>query len=368
MPANSNTTVANEWLGAPLEDLDTPALLLNRQASDRNLRMLANFFRDRRTRLRPHFKNHKCVTLAQRQLAAGSAVGMTCAHIGEAEVLVDGGIDDLLIANQVVGRHKLERLATLARRADVKVAVDDIVQAEAVSRAAASAGVTVGILIEVDIGMGRCGVASGQAALRLAQSILPLAGLRLDGIQSYEGHAVYIDDVDERSRLVRESFERAVGTRRLLEQNGIDVRILSGGSSATHRIAGRIDGVDEIQAGTYATMDWRYAQMLPDFGVALAVLARVISRRENVAVIDAGIKAVGCEFGLPRIRDYPDVQIPAFVAEEHCVVRNVIDWQVGDVVHLLPSHACSTCNLYRRMFVHEDGRVVDVWPIEASGY
>ena len=145
------------------------------------------------------------------------------------------------------------------------------------------------------------------------------------------------------------------------------MRILSGGSSSTHQITGCVDGVNEIQAGSYATMDWRYAQMLPDFEVALSVLTRVISRRPGVAVLDVGLKGAGCEFGAPRIKGHPEVEIPSFVSEEHCVVRNAPDWKIGQAVQLLPSHACTTCNLHRQMVVHEEGRVVDVWPIEASG-
>ncbi len=367
MTSHSGSTAATEWIGAPLDDLDTPTLLLDRSASDRNLHKMADFFRGRKCQLRPHFKNHKCVTLARRQLAAGSAVGMTCAKLGEAEVLADGGVSDVLIANQVVGRHKITRLVELARRIDLKVAVDDIAQAETLSDAATAAGVTLGILVEVDIGMNRCGVAPGESVLELARAIMPLEGLRFDGIQAYEGHAVYVDDPAERSRLVRQSFDKALRTRRLLEEHGIEVRILSGGSSSTHQITGRVDGVNEIQAGSYATMDWRYAQMLPDFEVALSVLTRVISRRPGVAVLDVGLKGAGCEFGEPRIKGHPEAEIPSFVSEEHCVVRNTPDWKIGQAVELLPSHACTTCNLHRQMVLHEEGRVVDVWPIEASG-
>ncbi len=367
MTSCSDGSSANDWIGTPLEDLDTPALLLDRSASDGNLRKMADFFRGRKCQLRPHFKNHKCVTLARRQLEAGSAVGMTCAKLGEAEVLADGGIDDVLIANQVVGRHKMARLVEVARRIDLKVAVDDIVQADAISQAAAEAGVTVGILAEVDIGTGRCGLAPGEPVLDLARAISSLGGLRFDGIQAYEGHAVYVDDLAERAQLVQEALDKALETRRLLERQGMEVRILSGGSSSTHEITGCIDGVDEIQAGSYATMDWRYAEMLPDFEVALSVLARVISKRPGVAVLDVGLKGAGCEFGPPRIQDHPMVEIPSFVSEEHCMVHNAPAWKIGQAVQLLPSHACTTCNLHRKMFVHEDGRVVDVWPIEGSG-
>jgi D-serine deaminase-like pyridoxal phosphate-dependent protein len=356
-----------QWIGSTLEDLDTPALLLDRAASDHNLRRMADFFRGRDCQLRPHFKNHKCLTLARRQLNAGAAVGMTCAKLGEAEVLADGGVDNVLIANQVVGAHKLARLVKLAGRIDLTVAVDDADQARALSRAATAANVTLGVLVEVDIGMNRCGVQPGEPALDLAQTIVSHKGLRFEGIQAFEGHAVYIDDPLDHERIVTESFDKAIQTRRLMEQSGIPVRTVSGGSSATYGITGCIDGVDELQAGSYATMDWRYAQVLPGFDVALSVLVSVISRRPGIAILDAGLKAAGCEFGSPWIAGHPEIDIPSFFSEEHCTVHNAPAWKIGRKLQLLPSHACTTCNLYRQMFVHEDGRIVDVWPIEASG-
>ncbi len=354
-------------IGCPVEDLDTPALLLDLVACEENLRRMAEFFRRRRCRLRPHFKNHKCPALAQRQLLAGSAAGITCAKLGEAEVLADRGFTDLLIANQVVGRRKTARLVEVARKSHVKVAVDDLRQVEAISRAAEAGRVTVGVLLEIDIGMGRCGLPPGRPALDLARKIESLPGIRFDGLQAYEGHAVYVTDFERRAELVRQAMANALETRELLEDNGFQFGVLSGGSSATYQITGQIDGVDEIQAGTYATMDWRYAELSPEFQVAMTVLSRVISKRPGAAVLDVGLKGVGSEFGPPRIKDHPEVEIPSFLSEEHCIVRRAPEWRVGDAVQIIPSHACTTCNLHRQFYVCEDGRVVDVWPIEASG-
>jgi len=355
-------------IGTRVEDLDTPALLLDGSASQRNICRMAEYFSGRRSRLRPHFKNHKCPELARRQIEAGNAVGMTCAKLGEAEVLAAHGLDDLLIANQVVGARKLARLVALARQIRVRVAIDDVVQAEAMSQAAAAAGVAVGVLVEIDVGMGRCGVAPGQPAVDLARAVRSLPGLRFDGIQAYEGHAVYTNDFARRAELVRQAMAQAVQTRTLLEHCGVPVAIVSGGSSATYQITGQIEGVDEIQAGTYPTMDWRYAQLVPEFEIALSLLCRVISKRADAAVLDVGLKGAGCEFGPPQIKGHPEVEIPSFLSEEHCIVRRAPgEWRVGDAVELLPSHACTTCNLHRQMVVHEAGRVIDVWPIEASG-
>lgn len=365
--ATSHTARQDPRIGCAVDDLDTPTLLLDRAASDRNLAKMANFFRDRPSKLRPHFKNHKCVTLAKRQMLAG-AVGMTCAKLGEAEVLVEHGFRDVLIANQVVGRTKIERLMKLSEKARVTVAVDHIDQAQAISQAAASAGVIVPLLIEVDIGMGRCGLTPGDAVLELARMVTGLPGVLLSGLQAYEGHLVNVVDRDQRRKQSQDAMQLAVDTRRLLERHDIPISCLSGCSSATYDSTGVMDGVDEIQAGTYATMDRQYHRLAPEFEIALSILVRVISRPgKSKAVLDVGVKGAGAEFGVPCLRDYPEAVIPFFLAEEHVVVNEAPDWSIGQPLHLIPSHACTTCNLYREIVVHEEGKVVEVWPIEASG-
>ncbi len=354
-------------IGQSIADLDTPTLLLDRAASDRNLSKMAAFFRDRPARLRPHFKNHKCVTLAKRQLAAG-AVGMTCAKLGEAEVLVEHGFQDVLIANQVVGAAKMARLARLATQARVSVAVDHWDQAVEISQAAMAAGTTVQLLVEVDIGMGRCGVQPGKPALELVQRLVDLPGVRFAGLQAFEGHLVNVLDRAERVDRATAAMQLALDTREMLEAAGIPVGCLSGCSSATYDSTGVMAGVDEIQSGTYATMDRQYHRLVPEFEIALSVLVRVISRpAPDKAVLDVGVKGAGAEFGVPAIRDFPDVEIPYFLSEEHVVVRNVPDWLIGHALHLIPSHACTTCNLYRELVIHEHGCIVEIWPIEASG-
>ncbi len=360
-------TASDPRVGRTLAEVDTPALLLDRAASDRNLVRLAEFFQNRPAKLRPHFKNHKCVTLAKRQLAAG-AVGMTCAKLGEAEILVDHGIQDVLVANQVVGPQKTARLAQLATRAKITVAVDHIEQVAAISKAASAAGSTVHLLVEVDIGMGRCGVAPGEPALQLARQLLEVPGVKFAGLQAYEGHLVNVLDRAERAARARAAMQQAIATRRLIEKAGIPVACVSGCSSATYDATGTMDGVDEIQAGTYATMDRQYGRLAPEFELALSVQVCVISRpAPGKAVLDIGIKGAGCEFGAPAIRGYPDVEIKHFLSEEHAVVDNAPDWKIGELLQLIPTHACTTCNLHREFVVHAGGVVVDIWPIEASG-
>ncbi|MCH2114809.1 MAG: DSD1 family PLP-dependent enzyme [Pirellulales bacterium] len=351
-------------IGNSINDLETPALLLDLDASDRNISRMASFFADRPASLRPHFKNHKCTKIAQRQMAAGSVVGMTCANITEAESLERAGVKNILIANQVVGPGKIDRLILLAKCCTVAVAVDALPQAQAISDAAKNSNVSVDLLIEVDIGMGRCGVAHGEPALNLAKQIVDLPGTTFRGLQAYEGHCVYIDDSKTRTQMATQSMLLGTNTREIFENSGIKVGVVSGCSSSTYKITGCMDGVDEVQAGTYATMDWRYHELVPEFEIALSLLTTVISCRPDQAVLDAGAKMIGAEFGLPKVKGEPEVEIPLFGAEEHLVIRKVPAWQVGDKVEVLASHACTTCNLHPQLFVHQAGQVVDVWPID----
>jgi D-serine deaminase-like pyridoxal phosphate-dependent protein len=358
----------SELIGTRIEDLDTPCLILDETLLDLNLNRMASYFRDRDCQLRPHFKNHKCTSLAKRQLAAGSAVGITCAKLGEAEVLVDAGVEDILVANQVVGTRKVSRLANLAARASIRVAVDDVAHVDEISAAAVAGGSHVGLLIEIDIGMGRCGLREVDAVEHLARRIGDASNVSFDGFQAYEGHAVCIDDREERRRIAAESMQIALDVRTELERRGVQVQLVSGGSSSTYDSTGNLPGVCEVQAGTYATMDWAYRQWAPEFENALHILARVISRpREGIAVLDFGVKGSGDEFGGPKFDDFPEVEVPMFLSEEHCTVKGVNDWKIGQAVKATPSHACTTCNLYRDFHVVRDGVVVAVWPIEGSG-
>jgi D-serine deaminase-like pyridoxal phosphate-dependent protein len=356
-------------LGLRIDDLDTPALLLDWRAAERNLAKAVAFVADKPVRLRPHFKNHKCVTLAHRQLEAGGCVGITCAKLGEAELLVAGGIDNVLIANQVVGPIKAARLVKLAKQATIRVAVDSLENARMLSAAAAERGATIGVLVEVDIGMSRCGVPPGEPACTLAQAIADLPGLRFDGLQAYEGHAMGIKDPDERAVVSRSSMQLALDTRRRIENSGLGVAIVSGGGTGTYRTVGCMPGVNELQVGSYVTMDWSYHERVRgEFEMALSILTTVISASPDRFVLDVGVKGVGHEMGPPRVKEHPDWPIPTFGSEEHCTVRaSGHGLKVGQKVELIPSHCCTTCNLYRRLVVHEDGRITDEWPIEASG-
>ena len=356
-------------VGKPASLIPTPALVVEAEVLESNLRLMSGFFAHRPAKLRPHFKSHKCVTIARRQLEAGNAVGITCAKLSEAEVLASGGIKDILIANQIAGQGKAERVAELARKCRLTFAVDDESQVRELSLALSKARAKAGVLVEVDIGLGRCGVPPGERALEIARAAASAAGVEFLGLQAYEGHCITVLDPDERRAQVLASMQKAVATRRLMEASGLPVRVLSGGGTGTYDMTGAMDGVDEVQAGSYALMDHYYAKRRPDFAVALSVIATVISSNDSDhAVLDVGMKGVGADLGAPILADRPDAVIPRFESEEHASVKvGGRPLKVGDRVRLIPSHACTTCNLHRRIFAVRDGMVEDVWAIEGSG-
>ena len=350
-------------------DLLTPALVIDWPTAQRNIERAAAFVEDKQVRLRPHFKNHKRVALAHKQLAGGGCVGMTAATIFEAIALVDGGIDDVLIANQIVNATSINRLIELAKRANVRVAIDNLENAKAIAEAAKSHGIEVGVLIEVDIGMSRCGLAPGEAVVGLAEKIAPLEGIRFDGLQAYEGHAVGILDTEERESVAIASMGKAIDTKRQLEAAGHECRIISGAGTGSFRATGTLEGVSELQIGSYVTMDWSYKERVGDqFDVALTVLAHVISVNGDNLVLNAGVKSIGHEMGPPKLRDYPQAEIPSFGSEEHTSVHFPgHNLKVGDFVHIIPSHCCMTCSLHRDMFVYEGENITHTWPA-AIGY
>lgn len=353
----------------PFASIDTPALLLDIRALKANIEFLANYFRARHCKLRPHFKSHKCTTIAKMQMTAG-AVGITCAKLGEAEVLADAGIRNILIANQIIGPMKIQRLVELARRADVMVAVDSLDNAAMLSGHASAAGVTFGILVEVDVGMGRCGMTAGQPALELARRIIPMAGLRFRGLQGYEGHSIDLLDATERIEKTRAAIELFVGSRRLIEAAGVRVDLVSGGGTGTFDLTGTADGVDELQAGSYACMDWFYGQIRPEFQQAMSILATVISRpRADKIIIDVGRKGTGSEWGPPKVKSFPGCQVTGFNSEEHStiVIPPEIRVKVGDKIEIIPSHGCTTSNLHSEFVVYDERGVIDRWPIEGRG-
>jgi D-serine deaminase-like pyridoxal phosphate-dependent protein len=361
------TPKLEEWLGRDRNDIDTPALLIDLDLMEENLRRMAAFFADRPSALRPHTKTHKCPALAHKQLEAGAA-GICCAKLGEAEVMADAGISDILIANEVVGPRKMDRLMQLAWRADVMVEVDDAENVEDLSAAAVAHGVRPRVLVEVNIGHNRCGVEPGEAALALARKVAGSAGLRFAGLAGYEGHLVLVKDRAQREEGCRLAMQRLLGSRELIEHDGIPVGIVSAGGTGTYDITGAWPGVTEVQAGSYVLMDTSYRQLDLGFGCALSVLSTIMSVPANGrAVADAGMKAMSCEFGEPGVKDRADVRV-GHLSEEHTILDlDRPGLRLGEKVEFIPSHVCTTVNLHTEFYGIRKGKVECVWEIAGRG-
>jgi D-serine deaminase-like pyridoxal phosphate-dependent protein len=353
-------------IGQRREELVTPALVLDIDAAQRNIDRMASELRQLgMATIRPHYKTHKSPDLARRQLQAGAG-GLSMATVWEAAVLAAAGMDDLFVVNTVAHPAKLAVLAGLAADHRILVAVDEPANAAAHSAAAVAAGSTVGIMVEVDTGMDRCGVDTAADCLALARQVMELPGLRFEGITGYEGHCSLTPDSDLRHERQREAMAFFTGVAGLLEEHGIPCKIRSAGGIATWRWTAGYPGMTEIQAGTYVVMDNFHGKMVPGFEHSLTIQATVISRQSGKVIVDAGNKSVA---------DPADVTI---VGHDHAVFRfdeehgifTAPDGSalvVGDAVALVPGYSPSTVNWYDAYHVVRDGVVTDIWPIIPRG-
>jgi D-serine deaminase-like pyridoxal phosphate-dependent protein len=351
--------------GAPLDRLDTPHLLVDLDVLDANLARMRAACRERRVDLRVHFKSLKCGALA-RYLAERGVKSFLCAKLNEAETLAAAGVSDVFIANEIVGPQKFKRLAALARRVSVRVCVDDADNVADLGRVARAAGVEIGVLVEVDVGQNRCGVEPGEPAVALARRIHAEPGLNFLGLQGYDGHLQMLADEAERQARCRESLEKLVGTRDLLERSGFPVTVVTGGGTGTWSYVAGTRGVTEIQPGSFLLMDCVYHKVRPEFGCALSVLTTVVSRRPGWYVLDAGSKAISQDFGKPEIKGHPAERVDR-LSEEHAKVLCEAPPAPGGRREVIPAHCCATMNLHRQAVAHRGGHVEAAWPIEASG-
>ena len=356
------------------EEIETPALLLDLEALEHNIHVMAKFFAGRAAKLRPHFKSHKCPNISHLQLAAG-AKGITCAKTGEAEVLANAGVTDILVANQIVDPDKIYRLACLARSgAKLTVVADRIDNVARLCEVARASGSTLHVLVEVNVGMNRCGVETAEQALELAKRIAASEGLVFEGIQAYEGHLVYDREVPTRlTEEVKRQGVRAmaakVGAIKLeLEKHGLEVKEISGGGTGTYHLTGDKTIWTEIQAGSYVFMDNVYSRAGLPFENALTVLTTVIHKRPGIAVTDAGLKVCTTEQGLPTIKDHPKLKAAGQLSEEHGTILDEHD-ELGFLqkIQYVPSHCCTTVNLHDRLYCLRKGVLEALWPIAGRG-
>jgi 3-hydroxy-D-aspartate aldolase len=367
-------------VGMSLEDVDTPALVIDLDAFESNLRLMQQATANLPVQLRPHAKTHKCPTIALQQVAHG-AVGVCCQKVSEAESMVDGGIRDVLISNEVVGATKLKRVAALAARSKLSICVDDAEQVTALAAAMRSVDATIDVLVEIDVGARRCGVEPGQAAVRLAELITAQAQLRFAGLQAYHGSAQHIRSFEERRGAILRAAELAADTRDELLAAGVECPLITGAGTGTFLFEAASRVYNELQPGSYIFMDVDYAAndwggagrdagvVWPRFQHSLFVWTTVMSRTPGVrAVVDAGLKALSVDSGMPTVVEGTGADYTR-ISDEHGVIEfnGAADYKLGEKLKLIPGHCDPTVNLHEHFVCFRNGRVEAVWPITARG-
>ncbi len=356
--------------GDPVTRIETPALILDLDAFEANLKAMADFAAAKGVRLRPHAKTHKCAEIAKGQMALG-AVGVCCQKVSEAVALVEGGVTDVLVSNEVIGAAKLARLMTLADRARIGICIDSDLGLDRLIDAAAGAASPVDVYVELEVGGKRCGVEGFSDGVALAARIAAAKELRLAGIQAYNGAAQHLRTPDERRAAINQAAERAAGFAAELVQAGLEVPVITGGGTGTFTNEAASGVYNEIQPGSYVFMDRDYADNASDasapmFRQSLFVLTSVMSRRRDFAVIDAGLKAHSIDSGFPIVWERPDLAFSS-PSDEHGIVSGGHLPDLGETLRLVPGHCDPTVNLYDWLVVTRGGKVADIWSIDARG-
>ena len=377
---NSPATLGPLALDSPkrIDELHTPALLIDLDAMERNLEAMAQHAAAQGIGLRPHVKTHKCPIIAKRQIELG-AVGVCAAKVGEAEVMVDAGIENVLITSPVATPEKIRRVVALAARTPgLQMVIDRARNAQDFNDAAAAAGLTLRVLIGLDTGTQRTGIALGEPALDLARTVGLLPNLQLDGLQAYAGHVMHVEGHEGRKQRSQDTLARCLETRALLERNGFEIGVFTGGGTGTFDIDSSIDGMSDLQVGSYLFMDVQYraigdadSDVFDTFEPSLFVLATAISQPvADRITLDAGYKAFANEPNAkPQFRELAGLEY-YYGGDEHGIVAFLTDerpLRVGDKAQLLVSHCDPTVNLYDNYHVVENGRVAQLWPISARG-
>ena len=359
-------------VGMSIDDIQTPALVVDLDIFERNMHAMAAFTRAAGIRLRPHAKAHKCPAIALMQVANG-AVGVCCQKVSEADVLVDAGIQDVLITNEIVDRRKLQRVVELAQSARISVCVDDPEQVRALGEAAQQKNIEIDVLIEINVGHGRCGMTPGVPVVQTADLVRRTAGLRFAGLQAYQGAAQHFRSPEKRRRAIAQAASLVEVTKSALSANNIDCPFVSGAGTGSFPFEISTGQYTEIQPGSYIFMDADYARNEPNphspsFQQSLLVYTTVMSVAvDGQAVLDAGYKALSVDSGYP-LAWQRDIQVLG-MSDEHTRVSQSITTplKLGERVFLIPGHIDPTVNLHDWYVGIRKGVVETLWPIAAKG-
>ena len=358
--------------GTPVEELDTPALVVDLDLMDRNIRTFQSYFKDSAAKVRPAVTSHLCPQIARRQLEAGGTVGgIAVTTLGEAEVFANAGFTDILLANQVVTFSKIRRLCALAVQTRIGIAVDHRENARQLSMGAVAAGVELRVIVEVEAGMGRCGISAGIETVALAQNVSGLPGLTFEGIMGSVPGPKGDDDPAEHEAKTRANLQIVLDNAEAIKQAGVPVAVVSVGGTHCYAQAIQMPAVTEVRAGRYPLMDHRLRSFLPELAPAAWVLASVISHPiDGMAVLDAGHKATAPDQGRPVLKGVEGGDATRFSAE-HGIVELEGGAQSklnpGDKAWLVPYELGACVNQYDYIRAVKDGKLEGFWPISARG-
>ncbi len=358
-------------VGTPVDQLDTPALVVDLDALEHNIETLHSFFSNRDVKVRPHVTSHLCPVLAHKQLASdGTVGGISVATVGQAEVFAQNGFVDICLTNETVTSQKINRLCALARLARITVAADSVGNVRDLAEAAQHHDVKLEVLVDIHTGQEGSGVEPGKPAIELAMAISNAGNLRFAGLMTYEG-AIPTEDDDEREDHSRRWIQQVLDTRELLEKEGMDVEVVSVGGTHNYEVAGAMAGVTEVPAGSYALMDESYRMSRPRLKIAARVLTTVMSHVEQgTAMLDTGQKSIAHDRGLAVIDGIPGATLTRMSAEHGFVdlegdAQDRVD--LKDKVWLIPWDVGDCVNLYDYMHVVRGGRLEAVWDVAARG-
>ena len=359
-------------------DIQTPCLILDLDALERNIKKMGDYAKDHGMRHRAHGKMHKSVDVLKLQMELGGAIGVCCQKVSEAEVFVRAGITEVLVSNQVRDAAKIERLAQLPKRgANIIVCVDDLANVADLSAAAKAEGTELGVFVEIDCGAGRCGVTSTEAVVEIAQAVQAADNLTYKGIQAYQGAMQHMDSYDDRKAKIDAAVAQVSDAVAALKALGIETELVSGGGTGSYYFESTSGVYNELQCGSYAFMDADYGRILDkddkriDQGEwlnAFFILTQVMSHaKADKAICDAGLKAQSVDSGLPVIFGRTDVEYIK-CSDEHGVIsdpQGVL--KVGEKLRLVPGHCDPTANVHDWYVGVRDGKVETVWPVSARG-
>jgi len=363
-------------------DLTTPALLIDIDALEHNIQLMADYFKAAPASLRPHFKTHKMPVIAHMQLAAG-AIGIACQNLQEAGIAAQAGIRNILVTNQIASAEQVRQFVSMSRWADVTVGIDSIDVAQQISKAAVAEGVTAKVAVEIS--MIRCGIHAGMSAVDFVKQLVRLKGIKFMGLWTHEAGASESFELgmekswDKRKEAHYAALDMFLETKHMIEKAGIPVGIFSAGYTATYDMTALYPEITDVQAGSYVFMDWPYRQLegLDKFQQALSVLTTIISippHQKNKAYADCGTKSISyehtCDYTLvafPKIKGVLGSKISVtHLSEEHAHLEGEVSrLKVGEKIELIPSHCCTTCSRYNRAYVVSGDKVFGVWNILA---